>query len=122
MGFYLRIYVLVSAILSCEATRFYYLAHSEEQPSTSTESRYTTSYTQDDAPALLTPRTDLNKHLDLHPKKAPIANTRCSMFDVRYVAGIENPTGRVDGFSIPYGLHCDTLYNSLLCLHCLLTV
>lgn len=122
VGCFLRILVLVPAILSCEGSRFYYLARSAEQPSGSAESRYAASYTQTDTPAVLTPRTDLNKHLGLHPKRAPIVNARCSMLDVRYSAGIEDPTGRMDRCSSPYGLHYDTLYNSLLCLHCLLTV
>jgi hypothetical protein len=122
MGFFLRIFVLVPAILSCEASRFYYLARNAEQPSGSAESRYVTSYTQADTQAVLSPRTDLNKHLGLHPKKAPLINARCPMLHAQYSAGIENPTGRMDRSSHSYGLHCDTLYNSLLCLHCLLTV
>lgn len=122
-GCFLRIFVLVPAILGCEAARMYYLAHSAEQPSGSAESRYAASYTPADIPAVLTPRTDLSKHLGLHPKRTPAVHARHSMLDARYSAGIENPTGRMGRFFCPCGAQYDTLYNpSLLCLSCLLIV
>lgn len=117
VGCFLRIFVLVSAILSCEATRTYYLACSAEQPSGSAESCYVVSYSQTDTPAVLTPRTDLNKHLGLYPKRAMVAHARCSMLDARYSPGIENPESGIISLS-----QMQLKSGSLICLHCLLTV
>jgi hypothetical protein len=117
MGYFLRIFVLVPAIVGCEATRTYYLARSTEQPSGSAESRYAASYTQADTPAVLTPRTDLNKHLDLHPKKVVAVHARCSMLDSRCSVRIENSESRIISLS-----EMQLRSGSLLHLHCLLTV
>lgn len=118
VGCFLRIFVLVPAILSCEATRAYYLAGSAGQPPCSGAPMYAASYTGSDTPAVLAPRTDLNKHLGFNPKRAVVLHS------LAYARPLEKelaPFLTHDGVLVSLS-ETQLKSHSLFCLRCLLTV
>jgi len=115
---FLRVFLLVPVILLGGVSRVYYLAQIAGRPLCSGTLKYVAFCSETNTPAVLSPRSDLNKQLSIHLKRVLIIHH--SVY-ARIVEKELAPALTHDGM-LPSVSETQLKSHSLFSLRCLLTV